>query len=314
MVRATAARLGAFAGACLMLGACATSSIDLARQLPAEVPARVELAATPFFPQERYQCGPAALATTLNATGIAVTPEELVPQVYVPAREGSLQTEMLAAGRRHGAFAMTLPPRLDALLTEVAAGHPVLVLQNLSLPWFPLWHYAVVVGFDRERAEIVLRSGTTQRLVMPLNTFERTWQRSQSWAMVTLARGRLPHTAEEQPSVAAAIAFERTNGAAAARPFYAEAVERWPRNLALLLGLGSSAYASGDLAGAIAAFERAVAVHPDSAPALNDLAFALNAAGRRAEARRAAEKALALGGPWQDDVRDTLRAIDGVPQ
>jgi tetratricopeptide (TPR) repeat protein len=299
-------------GACLLLGACASTSIDLARQLPVDLPARVELVATPFFPQERYQCGPAALATTLNAAGIAVTPEDLVPQVYVPAREGSLQAEMLAAGRRNGAFSMTLPPRLDALLAEVAAGHPVLVLQNLSLPWFPIWHYAVVVGFDRERAEIVLRSGTTERLVMPFSTFERTWQRSQSWSMVTLARGRLPRTAEEQSTAAAAVAFERSNGAAAARLIYAEALERWPQNLALLLGLGGSTYASGDVAGAIAVFERAVAAHPDSAPALNDLAFVLNAAGRREEARRVAQKALALGGPWQDDVRDTLRAIDGA--
>ena len=35
-------------------------------QLPAELPERVELTATPFHPQTEYQCGPAALATVLG--------------------------------------------------------------------------------------------------------------------------------------------------------------------------------------------------------------------------------------------------------
>jgi len=45
----------------------------------------VELDQSPFFPQEDFQCGPAALATTLNAVGIGVTPEELARQVFLPA-------------------------------------------------------------------------------------------------------------------------------------------------------------------------------------------------------------------------------------
>ncbi|MDD5248933.1 MAG: PA2778 family cysteine peptidase [Rhodocyclaceae bacterium] len=284
------------------------------REAPAGLPRQAELAATPFFPQERYQCGPAALAMTLGAAGIDVAPEALVPQVYVPEREGSLPPEMLAAGRRNGAFSMTVPPRLDALLAEVAAGNPVLVLQNLSLPWVPLWHYSVVIGYDLDRTELVLRSGTTARTTMALSTFEHTWARSQSWGMVTLAPGRLPRTAQEAPTVAAAVAFEQANGAAAARRVYAAALERWPQDLALLLGLGNSAYAAGNVAAAVDAFRRAVAAHPDSAPALNDLAFALNAMGRRREARAAAQKALSLGGPWQEAVRDTLRSIDAAPR
>ncbi len=95
---------------------------------------------------------------------------------------------------------------------------------------------------------------------------------------------------------------------------YAAAAERWPNDLALLLGLGNGAYASGDAAAAADAFARAVALQPDNVAALNDLAFALNALGRREEARAAAQKALALGGPWQDAVRDTLRAIDRAAQ
>ena len=50
------------------LGGCASlvpQTISLRDAWPAGVPEQVELGAVPFFPQEDYQCGPAALATTL---------------------------------------------------------------------------------------------------------------------------------------------------------------------------------------------------------------------------------------------------------
>ncbi|MGB5717538.1 MAG: hypothetical protein WBN81_10635, partial [Gammaproteobacteria bacterium] len=42
----------------------------LLQQPPAQLPAATELADTPFIPQQRYQCGPAALATVLQAQAI----------------------------------------------------------------------------------------------------------------------------------------------------------------------------------------------------------------------------------------------------
>ena len=55
----------------------------------------------------------AAFAYTLAASGVKMTPDELVPQVYLPARKGSLQVEMLAAARRHGLVAYQLAPRFE---------------------------------------------------------------------------------------------------------------------------------------------------------------------------------------------------------
>jgi hypothetical protein len=53
----------------LFLVGCAGSS-RLAT-LPAGLPSRAELTATPFYPQTEHQCGPAALATVLSAAGLA---------------------------------------------------------------------------------------------------------------------------------------------------------------------------------------------------------------------------------------------------
>ena len=170
----------------VMLAGCATPQTDRLLESATAFPRPVELTAVPFFPQEAYQCGPAALATVLNGSGLNVTPEELTPQVYLPERQGSLQFELLAAARRHGRVPYVLRPQLEAITTEIASGNPVLVLQNLGISAMPFWHYAVVVGFDLARAEVVLRSGREHRHVTSLRTFEHTWRRGDYWAVVVL--------------------------------------------------------------------------------------------------------------------------------
>ena len=151
-----------------LVAGCATPPLQTERLLksPAAQQPPVELTAVPFFPQEEFQCGPAALTTVLNWSGTQLTPENLAPQVYLPGRQGSLQVELLAATRRHGRIPYVLRPELETLINEVRAGHPVVVLQNLAFNWYPKWHYAVVVGFDLQNDKIILRSGREQRQVL----------------------------------------------------------------------------------------------------------------------------------------------------
>src|SRR5512138_2901500 len=75
---------------------------DALRQAwPEGLARKAELAELPFFPQREYECGPAALAMILRDSGADVSVDDLVKEVYLPARHGSLQAEMLAAPRRH---------------------------------------------------------------------------------------------------------------------------------------------------------------------------------------------------------------------
>jgi len=272
---------------------------QLEKSWPAALPARADVKSVPFFAQEDHECGPASLAMLLQASRVQATPEQLLPQVYLPGRKGSLQQEMLIAARRNGLPAYLLAPGLPDLLAEVAAGHPVLVFQNLSLPIYPVWHYAVVIGYDRDRGNLTLHSGRTERMEMSLATFERTWARGGHWAMVALPLNELPATAQPQQFGAAVVALERLD-AKAARSAYATALQRWPTEPVLLLGAGNAAYALRDLPGAAQAYRQAVIARPDLADAWNNLAQVLmesGGAGQQAEALQAAEKAVALGGP-----------------
>jgi hypothetical protein len=275
--------------------------------LPEGLPERVELTAVPFFPQAEYQCGPAALATLLVNSGASTTPEALVPQVYLPERKGSLQVEMLAAARRHGRVSYQLAPSMVDLMRELAAGTPVIVLQNLGVA--EGWHYAVAVGYDWKLGMMILRSGTTEREEMPFAVHEFVWKRSGYWAMVAVPPGRIPASAEEGKWLGSLVAFERLNDYQNNRLAYASFLERWPGNVNAAVGLANTHHALGELPQAEKVLRAAMLREPGSAIVLNNLAQTLSDQGREAEALPIVERAVAAGGPHAAAVRQTRDEI-----
>jgi len=289
------------------LAACATPSA----RGPAygdRLPARAEVADVPFHAQTENQCGPAALAMVLGWSGLPVAPEDVAEQVLTPEREGTLSHDLVTAARRAGRLAMPVQG-MDQLLVELAAGHPVVVLQNLGLGWYPQWHYAVAIGYDLEADTLTLHSGEEPRQVMSLATFVRTWQRADQWALSVLPPDSLPALADEGSVLVAAVGLEQAGRHDAAAVAYGAVLERWPDSVAALIGLGNARYAAGQLAGAEAAFRTAVSFHPEEAAAWNNLAHVLAERGELAEALAAAKRAVDLGGNDAATYRATLQEI-----
>lgn len=307
--RLTAGALALLAG----LGGCAAlvpQTMGLRDAWPQGVADRVELRAVPFFAQQDYQCGPAALAMALAHAGAQVTADELVARVYLPGREGSLQADMLAAPRRYGQVSYPLAARFDDLLREVAAGNPVIVLQDIGIGPITDWHYAVVVGFDYPAGELYLRSGETERLAIPFTIFEYTWKRSDYWAMVTMPPGRIPATAVESGYLSALAAMERVGDPNSIRAAYSAFLARWPDNAAASVGLANRHYAQGELADAEIVLRQAFARHPDSLPVINNLAQVLSDQGHNDEALKLIEWATQPdGSPFAAAVRNTHALI-----
>jgi len=297
-----------------LINACA-SAPQTQRLLatPNSFPNKTELSHTPFFPQQHYQCGPAALATLLKHSGVNIDSNTLVDEVYLPSRLGSLQLEILASTRRHGRLPYRITPDMHTLLSEVVAGNPVLVLQNLGLSWAPQWHYAVVIGFDLNKRDIILRSGTNARHVTSMNTFELTWARSQYWGIVVTPPDKLPSTATAEQYLRTIIALENTSANKQqwhrVHRAYRNAQSRWPHNLIVQMGLGNSAYQLGELNTAARAFRNAVQNHPDAGAAHNNLAQVLLKQGKLNEAEKQVRRAIALAGPYLESYRATLTEI-----
>lgn len=231
-----------------------------------------ELREVPFFPQARYQCGPAALATVLTASDVAVVPETLIADVYLPDRQGSLQVEIKAAARRYGRIPYEIDPTLQALFTEAAAGRPVLVLQNLAFGWLPRWHYAVLVGYDAAQHRVVLRSGRTARRLEPLSRFQRSWALADHWAMVLLKPGEIPATGSANRYLRAIVESGSVLPIAVVSKALQTGAENWPGNADLHFALANELRHLERVVEAAAHYRSAIDIEPDHAGALNNFA------------------------------------------
>jgi tetratricopeptide (TPR) repeat protein len=275
----------------LWLAGCANIP-DEVRRL-ADPDTVIELADTPFYAQDRYQCGPAALATALAASDVAVDLEDLVSKVYVPGRKGSFQVELMAATRTSGRLPYVLDRSLSALVNELHAGRPVIVLQNLGVAAIPRWHYAVVVGYDGTAGNVALRSGTDKRRLTPTTLFLRTWKRSDYWAMSVLRPGELPANVSRERYFAAVAGLEQAGMHSQAEASWNAALLKWPDDPVALFGLGNSQLHLGKPVDAEVTYRQLLAIRPESSIASNNLAMALDRQGQQ-------EQALAV-------LRDSLR-------
>jgi tetratricopeptide (TPR) repeat protein len=244
----------------------------------------------------------------LGAAGLAVSHDELMREVYLPERRGSLQSDLISAARRRGLLAYPIAG-FEELLGELSEGRPVLVLRNRGLAWPSLWHYEVVVGFDLSEGVLVLHSGDQPFRRLGLRVFERTWSRAEHWGLVVLPPDQLPVRADERRFLFAASGLERAHPAGAERA-YGAALERWPDSAPAWLGLGNARAARGDLSGAERAFARGAELHPGMPQLFNNLAHVRARLGQREEALEAARRAVELGGAQVEAYRATLDEIE----
>lgn len=303
--------LGALALLFLLGGCAGTPIVDsLNRGLPDGMPRQMELTDVPFHSQTEYHCGPAALATAMGAIGVTRSPDQLAGQVFTPGRQGSLQTDMITATRRQG----LLPLRVKGMSTaleDISHGHPVLILQNLGLEMAPQWHYAVLVGYDMDRGEAILRSGTVARLSLPLPTLEHTWRRSDFWGLiVSPPAGPPPDGVDLGTWMAEAAGVERAGQTDAAIAAYRTALSHWPDKAAPWIALANLRFAEGNADAAEANLNEALKRDPDHQAAHNNLAHILLQRGALTKARSHALKAVESDGAHTDAARQTLQEID----
>lgn len=279
----------------LLLGGCSTPQTLALRNAPATAETgMVEIREVPFFTQQEHQGGPAALATLLTYSGRKVTPEQIVEQVHTPGREGSLAIELAAAARRQGRLVYPIAPQLEAVLAALHQGYPVLVLQNKGLSFFPLWHYAVVVGADRGRETFWLRSGETERLELSFATFERTWVRGGGWGILLIDPGKIPDSLDARMVIRELALMERAGAVAEAQAGFNRALLNWPDQKPAWLGLAHTSLQLGQIERAESTLRELVRRAPQYGAGLNNLADLLLRTGRPLEALAIAERAVSV--------------------
>jgi tetratricopeptide (TPR) repeat protein len=267
------------------------------------------LGGVPFFKQETYQCGPSSLAMLLAWDGLNITPHDLTDAVYTAKLHGSLQPSLISAARQYGRVAYPIKG-LKELFEELNAGHPVIILQNLGLKWYPKWHYAVVIGYENRGKKIILHTGIKESERISKRLFQKTWSRSDYWGLLILPVDKLPATATEEKYLNAIAGLERAGQFEVAVRGYKTAINRWPKSLSAWMGLGNSFYAKGNLSSAASAFEQAIKLYPQNGMPQNNLAQVLWEQGKKEQALQTIRHAIDLGGPLKDLFEETLQNFE----
>jgi hypothetical protein len=178
---------GAFAA--LLLSACAHDASG--PPLPG-LADRVELGGVPFYRGEEYQGSSMALASLLRLQGVQITPGLLEPTLHLPDDIAGLPANVPNAAREFGLIVYPLQSNLNALLTQVSAGFPVLLrYRDGSMLWGEP-RYALLVGYDRFKQQVLLRSGQQRRQAMDFATFTEAWRSAGQWAVLVQRPDQLP--------------------------------------------------------------------------------------------------------------------------
>ncbi len=136
----------------------------------------------PFFPQQKYQCGEAALAAVLNYWGEYVTPEQLSSELFNPALKGTLGIDLLLYARRSGYNALLYKGNLEDLKRRIDRGEPLIIMVDYGIGPLQKNHFMVVVGYSGEG--IFVHSGTERNSFIDNNNLLRIWRRTGYWTLL----------------------------------------------------------------------------------------------------------------------------------
>ena len=291
------------------LSACvAPQSKQLQLERPHDLPTKAYIKNVPFYPQQQFHCGPSSLAMAMNFYGKKLTPKELAKDVFTPGRKGSFQAEMKAAVRKRGMIAYELTPELVYLLAEVSVGHPVIILQNKAVKYYPVWHYALVIGYDLNKKQIYLHSGHNKNYVVSMSVFEFTWKRSKRWAMAVLPTDTLPNDRNLINALQSAVDLEEVGQVEAANQTYQTITKRWPDSLVAVMGTANTHLTLGNPESATKFYLRALKLEPKRADIYNNLAYSLQAQSCYQSSLRSIQCAISLN-PSNTEFLDSQREI-----
>lgn len=216
----------------------------------------------PLIVQEKNHCGPAVLTMALRQNDSSVSLETITNMTFTPGAEGSFQTDLLAAARRSG-FAPYQVPDLAVMMKAVDEGYPVVVFQNLGLSFYPVWHYALLTGYDREAQTVFLHTGDQAYARTPFLQLAKTWDRADRWSYVMLPPSQIPSWVSLDEALGNADVFSREGQSERAMALYRAISAKFPAAYEGPAGLGIEAAGRGEDQIAIAAFREALTRSPD---------------------------------------------------
>ena len=139
------------------------------------------LEGVPFYTQEKYQCGPASLASVLNYWGVNVSPEEIASDIYSKTAKGTLDIDMISYVLGKGLEADIFAGKMKDITRSIDEGYPLIVLVDYGFWVYQQDHFMVVVGYDSNG--VIVNSGNERLKFINSRDFLKLWEKTNFWTL-----------------------------------------------------------------------------------------------------------------------------------
>lgn len=132
----------------------------------------------PFYPQDEYMCGPAALASVIGFYGASGSMDSVAREVYSARLKGTLPMDLLIYAKEKGFEAKYFRGGMDALRESLVRKEPLILFLNLGYDFYPVGHYVVAVGMDEASKVVYAHSGMKEHERFTMKELERSWSKT----------------------------------------------------------------------------------------------------------------------------------------
>jgi predicted double-glycine peptidase len=142
----------------------------------------------PFFAQETYRCGPAALATVMDywykkqGSTEWIMPEQIAADIYSPTAKGVLAMDLEIYARKHGFRTEQYAGNMADLRQNVGRGIPSIIFVDYGFSIYEQHHFMVVTGSTPDA--IIVNSGKHENQPVSDKELEKIWKRNRYWTLV----------------------------------------------------------------------------------------------------------------------------------
>lgn len=132
----------------------------------------------PFFAQDEYMCGPAALASVIGYYGAGTDMGDVAREVYSSKLKGTLPMDLLIYAREKGFEAKYYKGSMDDLRGSLKRKEPLILFLNLGYSFYPVGHYIVAVGMDEGSSVVFAHSGMEKEQAYPISELQEAWSKT----------------------------------------------------------------------------------------------------------------------------------------
>ncbi|WKZ33369.1 MAG: cysteine peptidase family C39 domain-containing protein [Thermodesulfobacteriota bacterium] len=174
----------------LFISGCAPARDAVLESLRADPAAGAYIEGVPFFPQDEYLCGPAALAGVMAFYGAEESMDGVAGAVYNEKLRGTLPMDLLVYARDRGFETSYYKGGFKDLSERVGKGEPLILFLNLGYDIYPVGHYIVAVGIREKDGVVLAHSGTEREKVYGMKELQKAWSRTGYSTLLVRPEGR----------------------------------------------------------------------------------------------------------------------------